>query len=446
MTLKFGTDGVRGVANEELTPELALALGRSAARVIGGDRWLIGSDTRRSGPLLAAALAAGLASEGVEVGDLGVVPTPGVAWLAATDGQCAAMISASHNAFADNGIKLFAPGGRKLTDDVERALEAELTALGAHGDPRPRPVGAAVGTVTPVPDAVSRYRNRLVDDVLAGRRLDGLRIVVDAANGAAAGLAEDVLTGLGAEVTVIGDRPDGTNINEGCGSTHPEDLQAAVVDLGADAGLALDGDADRVLAVDATGTLVDGDEIIAICAIDRHERGLLAHGTVAVTVYSNLGFRLGMARRGIDVVVTDVGDRSILEALDQGGLSLGGEQSGHVIFSDLATTGDGLLTGISLLDVMCRSGRPLADLAADAMVRLPQVLLNVRVAHRDPAIADHVSEAVVAAEARLGENGRILLRPSGTEPVVRVMVEAPTEPDARQVAESLAEAVRAATA
>lgn len=444
MTLKFGTDGVRGVANRELTPELALTLGRAAARVLGGRRWLIGRDPRRSGPLLGAALAAGLATEGVEVVDLGVLPTPGVAYLAATDGVCAAMISASHNGFADNGIKLFSAGGLKLSDDVEAALETELAALSAQGDPRLRPEGAGVGTLVSDPSGRVRYRDRLVHDVLEGRRLDGLRVVVDAANGAAAGLAADVLSCLGADVTVIHDHPDGVNINDGCGSTYPQDLQRAVVDAGADIGLALDGDADRVLAVDAAGVLVDGDEIIGICAIDRHRRGLLVDDTVVVTVMSNLGFRQGMAAHGITVNDTQVGDRYVLAELDRGGYSIGGEQSGHVIFRDLASTGDGLLTGIFVLDLLARSGRPLADLAAEAMVRLPQVLVNVRTARRDPQLLEHIVGSIAQAEARLGERGRVLLRPSGTEPVVRVMVEAPTDAEAREVADMLAAAVRAA--
>ena len=442
MTLKFGTDGGRGVANRELTPELALTLGRAAARVLGGRRWLIGRDPRRSGPLLGAALAAGLATEGIEVVDLGVLPTPGVAYLSATDGVCAAMISASHNAFGDNGIKLFSAGGLKLSDEVEAALEFELAALGSQGDPRPRPEGAAVGTLSADPSGLARYRDHLVSDVLEGRRLDGLRIVIDAANGAGAGLATDVLSALGAEVTAIHDAPDGVNINDGCGSTYPADLQRAVVAAGADLGLALDGDADRVLAVDAGGSLVDGDEIIGICALDLHRRGRLVDATVVVTVMSNLGFRHGMAAHGITVNDTQVGDRYVLAELDRGGYSIGGEQSGHVIFRDLASTGDGLLTGLFIMDLLARSGRPLAELAAEAMTRLPQVLVNVRTARRDPRLLEHVAGPLAEAEARLGQRGRVLLRPSGTEPVVRVMVEAPTDAEAREVAEALAAAVR----
>lgn len=290
---------------------------------------------------------------------------------------------------------------------------------------------------------LARYREHLIASAIEGRRLDGVRLVIDTANGAVSPVAADVLRTLGAEVSAIHDQPDGVNINAGCGSTYPADLQAAVVAAGADAGLAFDGDADRVLAVDAAGRLVDGDEIIGICAIDRHERGRLVDDTVVVTVMSNLGFRQGMAARGIRVVDTAVGDRYVLEVLDREGFTLGGEQSGHVIFRDLAATGDGLLTGLTLLDVMVRSGRPLADLAAATMTRLPQVLVNVRTQRRDPDLLDHIADAVAAAEAQLGERGRVLLRPSGTEPVVRVMVEAPTDAEAHEVAERLAAAVQA---
>ena len=277
---------------------------------------------------------------------------------------------------------------------------------------------------------------------LEGRRLDGLSLVIDCANGAASEVAGPVLRGLGAEVDVLHDAPDGTNINEACGSTHPESLQARVLDRGADVGLAFDGDADRVLAVDATGRLVSGDHLIGLCAIDRHERGRLTDDTVVVTVMTNLGFRLGMAERGITVVDTQVGDRYVLEALEAGGWSLGGEQSGHIIFRDLATTGDGLLTGVQVLDVVARTGRPLADLADAAMTQLPQVLHNVRLARRDPEVVEHLAADIAAVEAGLGDHGRVLVRPSGTEPVVRVMVEAPTAEQAEGAAQRLVEALR----
>jgi phosphoglucosamine mutase len=447
VTLKFGTDGVRGVANSELSPELALVLGRAAARVLGGSRWLVGRDTRRSGPFLQAALTAGLASEGVEVIDLGVVPTPAVAFLSSADGGPGAVISASHNPFADNGIKFFAEGGRKLSDETEAALEAEVDRLRAEpwsdSDLVERPVGAAVGTLRSEPAEWTRWADHLSTEVLNGRGLGDLDVVIDCANGASSQVAAAVLRPLVRRLDVLNAEPDGTNINLDCGSNHPEQLRHEVVATGADIGLAFDGDADRVVAVDAAGSVVDGDQIIALCAVDLHERGMLAKDSVAVTVMTNLGFRLAMQERGIMVVETAVGDRYVLEALDDQGLSLGGEQSGHVIFRDVASTGDGLLTGLMVLDVMARTGRPLQDLAG-IMTRLPQVLLNVKVAHRNPAIVDVVADDVKRAEAELGERGRVLIRPSGTEPVVRVMVEAPTHDLAHTLATRLATAVEQA--
>jgi len=440
--LKFGTDGVRGVANLELTPELVLALGRAAARVLPASRFAVGRDTRRSGPLLEAALVAGLTSEGADVELLGVAPTPAVAWLSARDGVAGAVISASHNSFQDNGVKLFSPGGRKLTDQVEEALEAELHALLQHevrGEPR---VGAAVGTVTDGSDDVARWMESVVAST-EGRGLDGLRVVVDCANGAAAQLGPKVLRALGATVEVLHAEPDGTNINAGSGSTDTAELQRTVVQLGADVGIAFDGDADRALAVDASGRLIDGDQIMAVAAIDRKRRGALVDDTVVVTVMTNLGFRLGMEEHGIDVVEVPVGDRHVLAMLQQRGFSLGGEQSGHVIFTDLATTGDGLLTAVQLLDVVAHTGRPLGELADAAMTRLPQVLRNVAVPSPGRDVAAELSGDVEAAEAELGSHGRVLLRPSGTEPLVRVMVEAPTTEQAEAVADRLAAAVAA---
>jgi phosphoglucosamine mutase len=442
--LKFGTDGVRGVANADLTPELALALGRAAARVLGGDRFAIGRDTRRSGPMLEAALCAGLVSEGADVELLGVAPTPEVAWWSVTAGAPAAVVSASHNPFADNGIKLFAAGGRKLADDVEERLEDQLKCLlGDDAPVRPpdAPTGAALGAVRTVSASVHAGYRAAVSASLAGRDLAGLRAVVDCAHGSASVVAPGVLSDLGVEVEVIHAEPDGTNINAGCGSTHPEELARTVAARGADVGVAFDGDADRVLLVDAAGELVDGDHIIAICAIDRHERRALAGDSVVVTVMTNLGFRLAMDKRGIHVVETQVGDRYVLEALESRHFDLGGEQSGHVIFRDLATTGDGLLTALQVLDVVVRSGRSLADLAGEAMTRLPQVLRNVRVAERDPAVAERLAGPIASVEARLGDHGRVLVRPSGTEPLVRVMVEAPTEAEAKAAADELVEAV-----
>ncbi|HSS09596.1 MAG TPA: phosphoglucosamine mutase [Acidimicrobiales bacterium] len=454
MALKFGTDGVRGVANAELTPELVLALGRAAARVLGGPTgaFLIGRDTRASGPLLQSALAAGLASEGLEVRDLGVLPTPGVAAVSTAYGMPAAMISASHNPFSDNGIKLFGAGGRKLTDDTEKRLEQELAAvLGeSQGAPASRlggpavlpPTGAAVGRVVLDREAVEWYERQLVAS-LEGRSLRGIRVAIDCANGSATGTASDVLRQAGADVVAtLFAEPDGCNINDGCGSTDPGALQAVVTSTKADVGLAFDGDADRVIAVDHNGQLVDGDHLLALFAIDMKARGRLASDTVVVTVMTNLGFRLGMQERGISVRETQVGDRYVLEALDEGGLSLGGEQSGHIIFRDLATTGDGVLTGIQLLDLVSRQGKPLAELTDEAMVRLPQVLRNVPVADRDSlASAETVWAEVAHLEAALAGRGRVLLRPSGTEPLVRIMVEAPTEAEADSTAEKLAEVV-----
>ena len=446
MSLRFGTDGVRGPANVELTPELALALGRAAARVLGADRpFVLARDTRRSGPMLEAALAAGLASEGADVELAGVLPTPGAAYLSQRRDAPAAVISASHNPFQDNGIKFFARGGRKLSDEVEARLEAELDGiLGGH--PRPgRVEGAAVGTQR-VEDGVAQAYAEHLTQMLEGRRLDGLPVVIDCANGAAAAVAPGTLQRLGAKVEnlAIGAHPDGTNINAGCGSTHPGPLQAEVVDRGAAAGLAFDGDADRLVAVDERGGLVDGDHILAIAALDLRARGRLRHDTVVATVMANLGFHQAMAAQGIRVETTPVGDRSVLEAMEAGGFSLGGEQSGHIIFGDLATTGDGLLSGLVLLDVLARSGRPLSELAA-VVVKLPQVLCNVRVADR-AGLAEAAAfwAEVAAVESELGGRGRVLVRPSGTEPLVRIMIEAPTAEAATAYTDRLATALTAA--
>jgi len=442
MTLRFGTDGVRGPA-AELTDDLVAALGAAAAEVLGGaDGFLIGRDTRESGPRLEAALARGLHAGGAEVEALGVAPTPTVAWLSAQRGIPGAVISASHNPWADNGIKFFAAGGRKLADEVEERLEAALDRVLARGlpsgDGTTPTTGAGSGT-----SAVSAWAESVVAS-LDGRRLDGLRVVVDCANGAASFAGPDVLRRLGADLTVLHADPDGTNINDGCGSTHPGDLQRAVLERSAHVGLAFDGDADRVLAVDERGELVDGDHLIAMFALDLRARDRLADDRVVVTVMTNLGFRLAMADAGISVVETPVGDRYVLEALEDGKWSLGGEQSGHIVFADLATTGDGLLSGVQLLDLLVRSGRPLSELAASAMTRLPQVLRNVRVAERRPDIATLVADAVAEEEAALGPTGRVLIRPSGTEPLVRVMVEAPDLAQAEAATERLLAAVERA--
>jgi phosphoglucosamine mutase len=423
--VRFGTDGIRGVANAELGAELVLALGRATARVLPARSFLVGRDTRQSGPFLQAALSAGLASEGADVVDLGVLPTPGVAWHCAAGHLPGAVISASHNPFADNGVKLFAAGGLKLPDAAEAAVEEELDrVLDAAGRGPRSPTGAAVGRLSTDPTAAEGYVDHLVG-ALEGRSLDGMRVVVDCAQGAAFEVAPLVLARLGATVEVIAAAPDGTNINDGCGSTHPERVAAAVVASGAEIGLALDGDADRLVAVDHTGVPTTGDELLALFATDLAARGRLAGNTVVVTVMSNLGFRLAMAEKGIAVRETPIGDRYILEALNADGLTLGGEQSGHIIFRERATTGDGVLTGVLLLDLLRRTGRPLADLAGAVMRRLPQVLVSVPAL--DPSLV--VASAAVRAEVEavtveLGDTGRVLLRASGTEPLVRVMVEA----------------------
>jgi phosphoglucosamine mutase len=442
---RFGTDGVRGVANEELTAELALALGRAAARVLPAPIFVVGRDTRRSGPLLQAAFSAGLATEGADVVDLGVLPTPGVAAVAEQRKVPGAVISASHNPFGDNGIKLFSRLGTKLPTEVEGEIERELDSILADPDrSSPRPTGYAVGQITADPGAVELYIEHLAATT-EGRRLAGLSIVADCAHGAASDIAPQVFEDLGAQVIALHHTPDGVNINEKCGSTDPSELSLAVVEREADLGLAFDGDADRVIAVDHTGTIVDGDVLLALFALDLAERGHLAANTVAVTVMTNLGFRLAMEQRGITVLETDVGDRHVLAALDAEGLSLGGEQSGHIIFRSLSTTGDGILTGIALADLVLRSGRPLAELSQGLVEKVPQRLVNVPISQPERlAECAEVWEAVVQAEAELGHDGRVLLRPSGTEPKVRVMVEARDEAQASAVAAKLAGVVETA--
>ncbi len=438
----FGTDGVRGLANGTLTAELALELGVAAARVLvedgsyAGPRPLavVGRDTRVSGQFLEHAVVAGLASAGMDVLRLRVLPTPGVAHLTGTLGaDLGVVISASHNPMPDNGIKLLARGGRKLDDAVEREIEAHL------GHPWDRPTGADVGRVTPYGPAVEDYAAHLVRTV--ERPLAGLKVVLDCAHGAASEVGPRVLLDSGATVVAIGDAPDGTNINDGYGSTYLERLSAAVVEHGADAGFAVDGDADRCLAVDHTGAVVDGDQIMALLALGLHEQGLLVRDTVVATVMSNLGFVQALEQAGVTVLRTAVGDRYVLEAMNAGGYNLGGEQSGHVILSDHATTGDGLLTTLQVLARMASTGRTLADLAG-VMTRLPQVLLNVRGVDRTRTDDAQVLAAVAAEEHLLGDEGRVLLRASGTEPMVRVMVEAPAQDRAAAVAERLAAVVR----
>ncbi|GAA5146959.1 phosphoglucosamine mutase [Pseudonocardia eucalypti] len=441
----FGTDGVRGLANVELTPELALSVASAAAQVLAEkDRShrpvaVVGRDPRASGEMLEAAVAAGLASAGADVLCAGVLPTPAVAHLVADLGaDLGVMISASHNPMPDNGVKLFAEGGHKLPDAVEDAVEARLDA------PRTRPTGAEVGRVRELKDAGERYLRHLLVAGLHGSpvaSLAGLRVVVDCANGAASTLAPEAYRRAGAEVIAINAEPDGLNINEGCGSTHLDVVAGAVRTHGADLGIAHDGDADRCLAVDASGAPVDGDQIMAVLALALRESGELRADTLVATVMSNLGLHLAMNQAGITVRTTAVGDRYVLAELRAGGYTLGGEQSGHVVLPGHATTGDGLLTALRLMARMASTGRGLAELAGVVEV-LPQVLHNVRVADK-AAVADapEVREAVAKAEAELGDHGRVLLRPSGTEQLVRVMVEAPTSEEADRVATALAAVV-----
>ena len=460
MSLRFGTDGVRGLAGVELSPELVVALGRAAARTlfVGSERpvFLVGRDTRVSGPMVQASLSAGLSAEGVDVVDLGVMPTPAVAAVAASRGLPAAVVSASHNPFQDNGVKLLSAGGRKLTDAEEEKIEAVLVELTgsdtqASASPAegPRAVsGERIGRLWSEPDARDWYCEKVVA-ALEGRTLGGIRVVLDCANGAATTTAERILSSAGAEVVeVLAAAPNGININAGCGSTDPSSLASAVRRHGADAGLALDGDADRVIAVDSAGAVVDGDRLLALFACDLKGRGRLAGDTLVVTVMSNLGLRRAMAEAGIRVHETPVGDRYVLEALDAKGWSLGGEQSGHIIFRDLATTGDGVLSGLMLMDLIVRAGKPLSELADTSMVRLPQVIRNVTVAAGSAAalVASATVSAAVQREIdHLGSDARVLLRPSGTEPLVRVMVEAPTEDAAVAAADRLAETVSSAS-
>jgi phosphoglucosamine mutase len=493
----FGTDGVRGIANRDLTARLAMDLSVSAARVLGEDRAagttgtggsagstdgegaddpadaagpgrpgapggapggergdgaaaalaaagggrtrpvaVVGRDPRASGEFLEAAVVAGLASAGVDVLRLGVLPTPAVAYLTGALGaDLGVMLSASHNPAPDNGIKFFARSGHKLADEVEDRIEAHL---GESWEP---PTGSGVGRVRDAAGEAERYIQHLLGAL--AEPLRGLRVVVDCANGAASEVAPETLRRAGARVSEIGTAPDGLNINSGCGSTHLDALQAAVVEQRADLGVAYDGDADRCLAVTGSGEPVDGDHIIAILALELRERGRLTRDTVVTTVMSNLGFKLAMREAGIDVVQTAVGDRYVLEAMREGDYTLGGEQSGHVIMLDHATTGDGLLTSLQLLSAVVRAGRPLDELVK-VMTRLPQVLINVRDVDKSRVgSSPELAAAISAAEAELGETGRVLIRPSGTEPMVRVMVEATAEAQAHTVAERLAGAVRA---
>jgi len=413
--LRFGTDGVRGEAFTQLTTSFVRALGVAAARTLDGATIIVGRDTRESGPELQRAFAEGCASEGVVTRDLGVVPTPAVAWLSATDGLPGAMLSASHNPWQDNGVKLFAAGGRKLRDAEQDLIQSRLVALDHADAPNSAPE-----TET---GSIGRYIDAVVSSI-DGRSFEGTRVALDSANGSASTTAREIFERLGADVIALAESPNGRNINDGVGSTHPEFLQAAVVEHAANVGFAFDGDADRIAAVGADGALIDGDRILAMGAIDRRDRGALANDTVVITVMTNLGFRVAMDQAGIHMVETPVGDRHVLEALDAGGYSLGGEQSGHVIHRDLATTGDGVLTAVQLLDAALRRDVEVGAWARDVMTRYPQVLENIRTPVKIPGLLDQLADAIAAEEQHLGSSGRVLVRESGTEPLVRVMVEA----------------------
>jgi phosphoglucosamine mutase len=435
----FGTDGIRGLANVDLTAELALDVAVAAAHILVENsndrpRAIVGQDSRASGEFLEAAVVAGLTSAGVDVYRVGVVPTPAVAYLVASTGaDLGVMISASHNPMPDNGIKLFQRGGEKLADEVEALVEARI------GEPWQRPTGAAVGRVISDDQLVDKYIEHLLSTI--DLSLSGLKVVVDCANGASSFTAPVALARAGAEVIAIANTPDGWNINDGVGSTHLDYLRNAVLKNGADVGIAHDGDADRCLAIDATGAEIDGDVIMAILAKGFKAQGKLKANTIVGTVMSNLGFMHAMAESGIEVVTTAVGDRYVLEAMLQSDFNLGGEQSGHVIMRDYANTGDGLLTALQLLAEVKRSGQTLQELSR-VMVRFPQVLINVKnVAKERLSTSNVIADAVKAAEAELGSNGRVLLRASGTEPLVRVMVEAQSDAVAQDVATRLAQVV-----
>ena len=443
----FGTDGVRGLANGDLTPELALAVAVAAARVLAESDGshqplaIVGRDPRASGEMLEAAVVAGLTSAGANVVRVGVLPTPAVAYLVGqTNADLGVMLSASHNPMPDNGIKLFAAGGTKLPDELEERIEKAVE--DGHGLVG-RPTGADIGRVHDLLDGAEHYIKHLVAST--PHRLDGIKVVVDCANGAASEVGPTAYEEAGAEVIAIHADPDGLNINDECGSTHLEKVRQAVLDEGADLGIAHDGDADRCLAVTAAGEVVDGDQIMAILALAMRDAGTLTDDTLVATVMSNLGLRIAMKQSGIKLIEAKVGDRYVLEELSAGNLALGGEQSGHIVMPAFATTGDGVLTGLHLMAQVAASGKSLADLAA-VVHKLPQVLINVKVGDREAgAAAPTVQAAVALAENELGETGRVLLRPSGTEPLVRVMVEAATEDQARTVAERIADEVRSAS-
>lgn len=422
----FGTDGIRGIANEQLTPELAFKLGRAGGYVLTKDvekpKVLIGKDTRISGEMLEGALISGLLSMGIEVMRLGVISTPAVAYLTkAMSAEAGIMISASHNPVEDNGIKFFGPDGFKLSDEQEEEIEALID---AEVDDLPRPTGSNIGIINDYFEGGQKYLHYLKQSI--DNEFNGFHVALDCANGSTSSLATHLLADLEADVSTIGASPNGLNINDGVGSTHPESLQALVVEKEADIGLAFDGDGDRLIVVDEKGNIIDGDQIIFICADYLNTRGLLRHSTVVSTVMSNLGFYKALEENGIKSEKTDVGDRYVVEEMRKGGYNLGGEQSGHIVFLDYITTGDGMLTALQLLDIMKETGKPISELAAK-MIKFPQVLKNVEVVDKRQVFVDQrVQDVIAEVDAEMGDDGRVLVRPSGTESLVRVMVEAPT--------------------
>lgn len=438
----FGTDGVRGIANSELTPELAFKIGRFGGYVLTKDKErpkvLIGRDTRISGHMLEGALVAGLLSIGAEVMRLGVISTPGVAYLTkALGAQAGVMISASHNPVQDNGIKFFGPDGFKLSDEQELEIEALLD---SEEDTLPRPIGKDLGQVNDYFEGGQKYLQYLKQTV--DEDFSGIHVALDCAHGATSALATHLFADLDADVSTMGASPNGLNINDGVGSTHPEALAAFVKEKGADVGLAFDGDGDRLIAVDENGQIVDGDQIMYICAKYLNEQGRLKHQTVVSTVMSNLGFYKALEAQGIKSVQTAVGDRYVVEEMKKNGYNLGGEQSGHIIFLDYNTTGDGLLTALQLVNIMKATKKPLSELAGE-MKKYPQKLVNVKVTDKQEAIAnEEVQRVIREVEEEMAGNGRILVRPSGTEPLVRVMAEAPTNELCDQYVERIASVIR----
>src|SRR5690625_1213 len=442
--ISFGTDGVRGIANGELTPEVAFKLGRITGYIFMKDeekpKVLIGQDTRISGPMLEGALVAGLLSVGAEVMRLGVITTPGVAYLTkVTNAQAGIMISASHNPYKDNGIKIFGPNGFKLTDEQEEEFERLLQSE----DTLPRPVGSAIGTVSNYFEGSQKYLSYLQETV--NNDFAGFYIGLDCAHGSTSSLAPHLFADLEAEIFTIGNNPNGTNINDGVGSNATESLRKLVVDKELDVGFAFDGDGDRLIAIDENGNIVDGDQIMYICAKNLQEQNQLKQNTVVTTVMSNIGFYSALKENGIDVVTTNVGDRYVLEEMREKEYNFGGEQSGHIIFLDYSTSGDGMLTAIQLLDIMKETGKKLSELASEMTV-YPQLLENVSVQNKDEVLQDNeVLKAIEKATEELGDRGRVLVRPSGTEPLIRVMVEAETEEICQQYVQEIVEVVKRAT-